>query len=126
MRADETARVGLLTPVVKGWCTETGIDLASIGIQVHGGVGYIEETGAAQHLRDARITAIYEGTTGIQANDLMGRKLVHDGGGAMRALFAVIDDLAVRLAAAQHEDLLSSGRRCIRACWHSVPPSITC
>ncbi len=110
VRADAAARVGLLTPVVKGWCTETGIDVASLGIQVHGGVGYIEETGAAQYLRDARITAIYEGTTGIQANDLMGRKLVHDGGRAMRALLADVDGLAVRLAAAQQEDLAAIGQ----------------
>jgi len=59
---------------VKGWFTETGIEVASTGIQVHGGMGFIEETGAAQHLRDARITTIYEGTTGIQANDLIGAR----------------------------------------------------
>jgi alkylation response protein AidB-like acyl-CoA dehydrogenase len=78
--------VDLMTPVVKGWSTETGIELASLGIQVHGGVGYIEETGAAQHWRDARITTIYEGTTGIQANDLIGRKIVRDQGDAIRNL----------------------------------------
>jgi alkylation response protein AidB-like acyl-CoA dehydrogenase len=78
--------VDLMTPVVKGWSTETGIELASLGIQVHGGVGYIEETGAAQHWRDARITTIYEGTTGIQANDLIGRKIVRDQGNAIRNL----------------------------------------
>jgi acyl-CoA dehydrogenase len=110
LRAASAARVGLLTPVVKGWCTETGIELASIGIQVHGGVGYIEETGAAQYLRDARITAIYEGTTGIQANDLMGRKIVHDRGAAMRALLEEIGALAGRLAAASSGELQSIGR----------------
>ncbi len=78
MRAQ--AFVDLMIPVVKGWSTETGIEVASTGIQVHGGVGFIEETGAAQHLRDARITTIYEGTTGIQANDLIGRKIARDGG----------------------------------------------
>jgi 3-(methylthio)propanoyl-CoA dehydrogenase len=89
---DETHRqrshafVDLLTPVVKGWSTETGIELASLGIQVHGGMGYIEETGAAQHWRDARITTIYEGTTGIQANDLVGRKIVRDQGKSVRVL----------------------------------------
>ena len=67
-----------MTPVVKGWSTETGIEIASLGIQVHGGMGYVEETGAAQHWRDARITTIYEGTTGIQANDLIGRKIARD------------------------------------------------
>jgi 3-(methylthio)propanoyl-CoA dehydrogenase len=74
------AFVDLMIPVVKGWSTETGIEVASTGIQVHGGVGFIEETGAAQHLRDARITTIYEGTTGIQANDLIGRKIAREGG----------------------------------------------
>ena len=74
-RARNQAFVDLMIPIVKGWFTETGIDVASTGIQVHGGMGFIEETGAAQHLRDARITTIYEGTTGIQANDLIGRKI---------------------------------------------------
>jgi len=69
-----------LTPIVKGWCTEVGNWVASLGIQVHGGVGYIEETGAAQHYRDARITNIYEGTTGIQAMDFVGRKVLRNGG----------------------------------------------
>ncbi len=69
-----------LTPIVKGWCTEMSNELTSYGVQVHGGMGYIEETGAAQHYRDARITAIYEGTTAIQANDLMGRKVIRDEG----------------------------------------------
>jgi alkylation response protein AidB-like acyl-CoA dehydrogenase len=79
-RARSQGQVELLTPVVKGWCTENAILIASTGIQVHGGMGYIEETGAAQYLRDARITTIYEGTTGIQANDLIGRKLVRNKG----------------------------------------------
>ena len=80
------AGVDLLIPILKGWCTETGIEVASTGIQIHGGMGFIEETGASQHLRDARITAIYEGTTGIQANDLIGRKILRDGGQSMHAL----------------------------------------
>jgi len=71
--------------VVKGWSTETGIDVASLGVQVQGGMGFIEETGAAQYLRDARITTIYEGTTGIQAMDLVGRKIARDGGRTVRA-----------------------------------------
>ena len=70
----------LLIPLVKGWSTEVGTSLCSLGMQVHGGMGFIEETGAAQHLRDVRITPIYEGTTGIQANDLIGRKLARDKG----------------------------------------------
>ncbi|MBV9698093.1 MAG: acyl-CoA dehydrogenase [Gammaproteobacteria bacterium] len=79
------ARAELLTPVVKGWCTELGNEVAGIGVQVHGGMGFIEETGAAQYVRDVRITTIYEGTTGIQANDLIGRKLVRDRGAAALA-----------------------------------------
>jgi len=82
------AMVDLLIPVVKGWSTENGIDVASLGIQVHGGMGFIEETGAAQHLRDARITTIYEGTTGIQANDLVGRKVGREEGRTAYALMA--------------------------------------
>ncbi len=80
VRDARQALVDLLIPVVKGWCTEQASVVASLGIQVHGGMGYIEETGAAQHLRDVRIAEIYEGTTGIQANDLIGRKLMRDGG----------------------------------------------
>ncbi|MDR1661837.1 MAG: acyl-CoA dehydrogenase C-terminal domain-containing protein [Azoarcus sp.] len=78
VRKQSQAYVELLTPVVKGWSTESGIDIASEGIQVHGGTGFIEETGAAQYLRDSRITAIYEGTTAIQANDLVGRKTARE------------------------------------------------
>ena len=74
-----------MIPVVKGWSTESAIDIASLGVQIHGGMGFIEETGAAQHLRDARITTIYEGTTGIQAADLIGRKIARDGGATIRA-----------------------------------------
>jgi 3-(methylthio)propanoyl-CoA dehydrogenase len=79
-------RVDLLTPVVKGWCSDLGVEIASLGVQIHGGMGFIEETGAAQHLRDARIAPIYEGTNGIQANDLVGRKLLRDGGAAVSEL----------------------------------------
>ena len=75
----------LLTPVVKAWCTELVNEITSIGIQVHGGMGFIEESGAAQHYRDARITSIYEGTNGIQANDLVGRKVLRDQGAALNA-----------------------------------------
>jgi hypothetical protein len=83
-------RADLLIPVVKAWCTDLGVEVASTGIQVHGGMGYIEETGAAQYLRDARIAPIYEGTNGIQANDLVGRKLGRDRGEAARELIAEI------------------------------------
>jgi alkylation response protein AidB-like acyl-CoA dehydrogenase len=81
-------RADLLIPVVKAWCTDLGVEVASTGVQVHGGMGYIEETGAAQYLRDARIAPIYEGTNGIQANDLVGRKLGRDRGEAARELIA--------------------------------------
>ena len=76
--------------MVKGWCTERALGIASNGMQVHGGIGFVEETGVAQHLRDARITTIYEGTTAIQANDLIGRKLARDGGAVMRRLIAMM------------------------------------
>ncbi|MBM4197010.1 MAG: acyl-CoA dehydrogenase [Gammaproteobacteria bacterium] len=87
-RARHQARVDLLIPVIKGWCTETAQQLTSIGLQVHGGMGYVEETGVAQYYRDARITTIYEGTTGIQAGDFVGRKILRDGGTALQALIA--------------------------------------
>jgi hypothetical protein len=86
-------RQALLTPVTKAWCSDRGVELTSIGIQVHGGAGYIEETGAAQHYRDARITPIYEGTNGIQAIDLVMRKVPMDGGGVVRGYLAEIDAL---------------------------------
>lgn len=88
VRASHQSRVELMTPVVKGWSTEMGQVLTSIGLQVHGGMGYVEETGAAQYLRDARITTIYEGTTGIQANDLVGRKILRDRGESLQELLA--------------------------------------
>ncbi len=80
----------LLTPVTKAWATDSGVEVASLCLQVFGGMGFVEETGAAQHLRDARIAPIYEGTNGIQALDLVGRKLGADGGAHWRALFAEI------------------------------------
>ncbi len=99
-RARHQSRLDLLTPVVKGWCTETAIEIASLGMQVHGGMGYIEETGAAQYLRDARITTIYEGTTGIQANDLIGRKVGAEKGTTALAMIAEMRALDAPLAAA--------------------------
>ena len=97
VRAAAQARADLLIPVVKGWCTENAIEIASTGVQVHGGMGFVEDTGAAQHLRDARITTIYEGTTGIQANDLVGRKIARDGGAAARAALVEMRADAARL-----------------------------
>ena len=90
IRKQNQAVYDYLVPVVKGFATEMSIEVASLGIQVHGGMGYIEETGAAQHFRDARILTIYEGTTAIQANDLVGRKTVRDGGAVARAICAQI------------------------------------
>jgi hypothetical protein len=107
-RARHQARLDLLTPIIKGWCTETGQQLTSIGLQVHGGMGYVEETGAAQHFRDARITTIYEGTTGIQAADLVGRKVLRDGGAALTAL--ITDMVATLKALDMHGERLAGVR----------------
>ncbi len=90
-------RLGLLVPIVKGWCTETSQEVTGLNIQIHGGMGFIEETGAAQHYRDARILTLYEGTSGIQANDLVKRKILRDGGSAMTSLLAEIIDIEAEL-----------------------------
>ena len=100
-RARHTRRMDLLTPVVKGWCTETAQEVATLGVQVHGGMGFIEETGAAQYLRDARILPIYEGTNGIQALDLIGRKLLRDQG---RAVHELLTDIHPTLTQLSHAD----------------------
>ncbi|MEO8142917.1 MAG: acyl-CoA dehydrogenase [Betaproteobacteria bacterium] len=104
-RKQHQSFVELMIPVVKGWSTETGIDVASLGVQVHGGMGFIEETGAAQHLRDARITTIYEGTTGIQANDLVGRKIAREGGVTVKGWLAVLKKFDAELAASENPDI---------------------
>ncbi|RZF29440.1 acyl-CoA dehydrogenase [Paraburkholderia sp. UYCP14C] len=90
-----------LVPIVKGWSTELSVDVASLGVQVHGGMGFIEETGAAQYYRDARILPIYEGTTAIQANDLIGRKTLRDGGKVAKELLAGIAETVEALGAQQ-------------------------
>jgi alkylation response protein AidB-like acyl-CoA dehydrogenase len=90
----------LLVPVVKGFCTESAVEVASLGLQVHGGMGFIEETGAAQHYRDARILPIYEGTTAIQANDLLGRKILRDTGAGVRAVLTAMRETLAELEAA--------------------------
>jgi alkylation response protein AidB-like acyl-CoA dehydrogenase len=105
LRAQNQAFVDLMIPVVKGWSTETGIDVASLGVQVHGGMGFIEETGAAQHLRDARITTIYEGTTGIQANDLIGRKIAREGGATAKAWLQHLKGFDAELAKSSNADV---------------------
>jgi hypothetical protein len=89
-RAEHQAIYEFLVPIVKGWSTELSIDVTSLGVQVHGGMGFIEETGAAQYYRDARILPIYEGTTAIQATDLVGRKTARDGGAVAKSLLASI------------------------------------
>ena len=89
-------RLGLLTPIVKGWCTETAQEVASLSLQCHGGMGYVEETGIAQILRDARILPIYEGTNGIQAMDLVGRKIISDGGLGARELISEMKECTKR------------------------------
>jgi 3-(methylthio)propanoyl-CoA dehydrogenase len=121
-RRESQAFVNLMIPVVKGWSTETSVHVTSLGVQVHGGMGYIEETGAAQHLRDARITPIYEGTTGIQAVDLIGRKIARDGGQAakkvLREMGAVQEQL-MGTGAPDHAALatrLSAGITALRQC----------
>jgi hypothetical protein len=116
-RERHQAFVDLLIPVVKGWSTETGIEVATTGIQIHGGMGFIEETGAAQHLRDARITTIYEGTTGIQANDLVGRKIAREGGQTAKAvlglIFATCNDLGDSKELAEIHSALQNGAQAL-------------
>jgi alkylation response protein AidB-like acyl-CoA dehydrogenase len=107
-RARHQAFADLMIPVIKGWCTENSVALTSLAIQVHGGMGFIEETGVAQLYRDARITPIYEGTTGIQANDLVGRKIARDGGRAAQALIEELRKLAPAIA--KDPSLGGSGR----------------
>jgi alkylation response protein AidB-like acyl-CoA dehydrogenase len=104
-RARHQALADLMIPVIKGWCTETSIEVASTGIQVHGGMGYMEETGAAQLFRDARITTIYEGTTAIQSNDLVGRKIAREGGATAKAVIAMMRAVEGELGKEPGEDM---------------------
>jgi 3-(methylthio)propanoyl-CoA dehydrogenase len=122
--AGAKARVDLLTPLAKAYGTDIGCEVASLGIQVHGGMGFVEETGAAQHYRDARIAPIYEGTNGIQAADLVGRKLAGDGGAELARLIAdiraevqdqgllalvgLVEQLTQQMLAASNEDRLAA------------------
>nr|HPQ97258.1 acyl-CoA dehydrogenase C-terminal domain-containing protein [Thiolinea sp.] len=106
-KAHHTGRVELYTPIIKGWLTEMAVELTSIGIQIHGGMGFIEETGAAQHFRDARILPIYEGTNGIQALDFIGRKLLANQGTVLQGL---LDDMAQTLMELETAELPSSIR----------------
>jgi butyryl-CoA dehydrogenase len=119
VRARNRAFYEYMVPVVKGWSTEMAVDVASLGVQVHGGMGFIEETGAAQYYRDARILPIYEGTTAIQANDLVGRKTVRDGGVVAKEILAKVHETEKELAASSSSDLiaiqarLSEGRKAL-------------
>ncbi|MEI7703671.1 MAG: acyl-CoA dehydrogenase C-terminal domain-containing protein [Deltaproteobacteria bacterium] len=106
-RAASQAFVELMIPIVKGWSTEASQEITSLGVQVHGGMGFVEETGAAQLFRDARITTIYEGTTGIQAADLMGRKVARDGGATIRRVMAEMSGVVAELEKAGSADLSS-------------------
>jgi alkylation response protein AidB-like acyl-CoA dehydrogenase len=99
------ARVGLYTPIVKGWITELAQELTYLGIQIHGGMGYVEETGSAQHYRDVRITTIYEGTTGVQGLDLTGRKTLGDNGEALEQLLNEIQATAEAMSAVAELDV---------------------
>jgi alkylation response protein AidB-like acyl-CoA dehydrogenase len=110
-RARKLAFAELMIPIVKGWSTEVAQEVAYLGVQVHGGMGFIEETGAAQFARDARITTIYEGTTGIQANDLVGRKIVRDGGKAITAAIAAMRDTERSLVKTGDAELTAIGQR---------------
>ena len=108
-RGQWKARLDLMIPVIKGWMTEVGQEVCSLGVQVHGGMGYVEETGAAQYLRDVRITPIYEGTNGIQAADLVNRKLARDGGATMEVMHSEIRAVADALAGSSDDRLASMG-----------------
>ncbi|MEO8004840.1 MAG: acyl-CoA dehydrogenase [Betaproteobacteria bacterium] len=108
-RARHQAFAEFMIPIVKGWSTEMAQEVTSLGVQVHGGMGFIEETGAAQHFRDARIITINEGTTGIQANDLIGRKTARDAGGVAKAVAGEIDKIAAKLAARTEPALQAIG-----------------
>ncbi|MCO5121194.1 MAG: acyl-CoA dehydrogenase [Burkholderiaceae bacterium] len=114
-RRRDSAAYEFLVPIVKGWSTEMSIEVASLGVQVHGGMGFIEETGAAQFYRDARILTIYEGTTAIQANDLIGRKTARDGGAVAREILAQVRETASALAADGDARLGAIGVRLARA-----------
>jgi alkylation response protein AidB-like acyl-CoA dehydrogenase len=104
-RARAQAFADLMIPVLKGCNTENAVSIASLGVQIHGGMGFIEETGAAQHLRDARITTIYEGTTGVQANDLIGRKVARDGGRAAADFMARVRAVLLEVQASPDQQL---------------------
>ena len=122
-RARAEERIALITPVVKAWMTEVSLELTSLGVQVHGGMGFVEETGAAQHMRDARILTIYEGTTGIQALDLVGRKILGDSGKALKDLLQDIRVFCKELAS--EGDGLADIRDVLSAAVDDLQQSVT-
>jgi 3-(methylthio)propanoyl-CoA dehydrogenase len=105
------AREELLTPIAKGWSTDMGVEIASLGVQIHGGMGFVEEGGAAQFYRDARIAAIYEGTNGIQAIDLVSRKITMDGGAPIAALISEMRETVLACEQANNEQVKWVGKR---------------
>ena len=111
VRAENQAFYEFMVPLVKAYSTEMSIEVASLGVQVHGGMGFIEETGAAQYMRDSKILTIYEGTTAIQANDFVGRKTARDGGTAAKAIAARIESTEQALAASPSKDAQAFGKR---------------
>jgi hypothetical protein len=110
-REQAAARGALLTPIAKAFSTDIGNEVTSLGVQVHGGMGFIEETGAAQHFRDARITPIYEGTNGIQAIDLVTRKLAANGGAAVWALLGELSEIVKRIEASNDPAFGTTGAK---------------
>jgi hypothetical protein len=111
VRQQNAAFYEFMVPLVKGYSTEMSLEVTSLGVQVHGGMGFIEETGAAQYYRDAKILTIYEGTTAIQANDLVGRKTARDGGQTARAIAAQIERTETSLQQSGSEAARAVGRR---------------
>jgi butyryl-CoA dehydrogenase len=111
VRKTNQAFYEFMVPIVKGWSTEMSLEVTSTGVQIHGGMGFIEETGAAQHYRDSRILTIYEGTTAIQANDLVGRKTARDGGATAKGILAQVRKTEADLAAGKSADLLAIAKQ---------------
>ncbi len=115
MRKEHKAFAEFMIPIVKGWCTETGVDLCSTALQVFGGMGYIEETGIAQQYRDVRITTIYEGTTGIQALDLVGRKLIRDMGATATTVIKEMEKSAKEAPRTSNADVKAIGEALLKS-----------
>ena len=128
-REQNATWVEILTPLVKGWCTEMSMESTSLGVQVHGGMGFVEETGAAQYMRDSRILPIYEGTNGIQALDFIGRKCLRDGGAGIASLLSAVDetinsmDIGIDLVESLKKPLIESLGYCRQSLSHVLSMS---